>query len=123
VARTIELDRDHVVLRYSGVSAVTRVAREVRLPYRAIVSVSVGLEEVPSALAPRVGLSTAPIGSTRQGQFWWAGKRVFLDFEDPTRTVVLDLKGNRFARVAVQPDTSPDDLAAAIRERATERRP
>jgi hypothetical protein len=123
VARTIDLDRDHVVLRYSGVSAVTRVAREVRLPYTAIVSVSVGLDEVPSALAPRIGLSTAPIGGTRHGQFWWAGKRVFLDLEDPTRAVVLDLKGNRFARVAVQPDTSPEELAAAIRARVSERRP
>jgi hypothetical protein len=123
VARTIDLDRDHVVLRYSGISAVTRVAREVRLPYTAIVSVSVGLDEVPSALAPRIGLSTAPIGGTRQGQFWWAGKRVFLDLEDPTRAVVLDLKGNRFARVAVQPDTSPEELAAAIRARVSERRP
>jgi hypothetical protein len=36
---------------------------------------------------------------------------------------VLDLMGNRFARVAVQPDTSPEDLAAGIRERVSERRP
>jgi hypothetical protein len=47
---------------------------------------------------------------------------VFLDFEDPARAVVLDLKGHRFARVAVQPDTSPEELAEAIRERVSERR-
>jgi hypothetical protein len=123
VARTIELEPDDVVVSYSGVSAPARLTRELRIPYEAIRSVSVGLDEVPSALAFRVGVSTAPFGSTRKGQFWWAGKRVFLDFEDPMRTVVLDLKGNRFARVAVQPDTSPEELAQAIRERVTERRP
>jgi hypothetical protein len=119
VARTIELEPEAVVLSYSGVSAPARLTRELRIPYEAISSVSVGLEEVPSALAFRVGVSTAPLGSTRKGQFWWAGKRVFLDFEDPTRAVVLDLKGNRFARVAVQPDTNPEELAQSIRERVS----
>ena len=117
MARRIELEPDAVALEYSGVSRLMRATGEIQIPYTAITSVSVGLEEVPSALAFRVGLSTAPFGSTRQGQFWWAGKRVFLDFEDPARAVVLDLKGNRFARVAVQPDTSPDELADAIRKR------
>ena len=123
MGRTIELGPDGVVLGYSGFSRLLRATGEVSIPYTAIRSVSVGLDEVPSAVAFRVGLSTAPFGSTRQGQFWWAGKRVFLDFEDPARTVVLDLMGNRFARVAVQPDTSPEDLAAAIRERVSASRP
>ena len=78
---------------------------------------------MPSALAFRVGVSTAPFGSTRQGQFWWAGKRLFLDFEDPARAVVLDLKDNRFARVAFQPDTSPEELAEKLGLRVTADRP
>jgi hypothetical protein len=119
VARTIELEPDAVVLGYSGASALARLKNEVRIPYAAIGSVSVGLDEVPSALAFRIGVSTAPFGSRRKGQFWWAGKRVFLDLEDPARAVVLDLKNHHFARVAVQPDTSPEDLAAAIRERTS----
>jgi hypothetical protein len=123
VARRIELEPNAVVLRYSGLSAPPRFLRELSIPYTAVSSVSVGLEEVPSALAFRVGLSTAPFGSTRMGQFWWGGKRVFLDFEDPARTVVLDLKGHRFARVAVQPDTSPDELAQSIRKRISPARP
>jgi hypothetical protein len=122
VARTIELDRDDLVVEYSGLSAPTRATRGLRIPYSAVRTVSVGFDEVPSALAFRIGLSTAPFGSTRKGQFWWAGRRVFLDFEDPARAVVLDLKGHRFARVAVQPDTSPEELAQAIRERVSERR-
>jgi hypothetical protein len=123
MSRTIELEPDAVVLGYSGVSALTRLTNEVRIPYTAISSVSVGLEEVPSALAFRIGLSTAPFGGTRRGQFWWAGKRVFLDLEDPARAVVLDLQGQRFARVAVEPDTTPDELAEAIRERVSASRP
>jgi hypothetical protein len=117
VARTIELTPEEVVLGYSGLSALVRLTNEVRIPYGAVRSATVGLDEVPGALAFRMGLSTAPFGTTREGQFWWAGKRLFLDYEDPTRAVVLELKGHRFARVAVQPDTSPDELAARIRER------
>ena len=117
MARTIDLTPDEIVLEYSGVSALVRLINEVRIPYGAVRSAIVGLDEVPGALSFRVGLSTAPFGTTREGQFWWAGKRLFLDFEDPARAVVLDLKNHKFARVAVQPDTSPDELAGRIRER------
>jgi hypothetical protein len=123
MARTIELEPEGLRLGYSGVSALTRLTNEILVPYSAIRSASVGLDEVPSALALRVGLSTAPLGGTRQGQFWWAGKRLFLDFEDPARAVVLDLKGHRFARIAVQPDTSPEELAEAIRTKVSASRP
>ena len=111
------------MLGYSGLAAAVRVRGEVRVPYGQIRSVSVGLDEVPSTLAFRVGLSTAPLGATRKGQFWWAGKRVFLDFEDPDRAVVLELKAHPFARIAVQPDTDPEPLAAQIRERISADRP
>jgi hypothetical protein len=123
VARTIDLEDDAVVIRYSGLSAPTRLTREIRIPYEQIRSVSVGLDDVPSAFAFRIGLSTAPFGSTRKGQFWWAGRRLFLDLEDPARTVVLDLKGNKAARVAVQPDTDPEVLAEQIRTRISASRP
>ena len=123
MARTIELEPDTLVLRYSGVSALARLTSEERIPYEQIRSVSVGLDEVPSALAFRVGTSTAPFADTRKGQFWWAGKRLFLDFEDPARAVVLDLKGHRFARVAFQPDTDPEELAGKLRLRISASRP
>ena len=123
MARTIELEPDELVLGYSGVSALARLTNELRIPYEQIRLVSVGLDEVPSALAFRMGLSTAPFGTTRKGQFWWAGKRLFLDFDDPARTVVLDLKGHRFARVAFQTDTSPEELAEKLRLRLSAGRP
>jgi hypothetical protein len=123
MARTIELEPGALVLGYSGVSAPARLTSEERIPYEQIRSVSVGLDEVPSAFAFRVGVSTAPFGTTRKGQFWWAGKRLFLDFEDPARAVVLDLKGHRFARVAFQPDTNPEELAEKLRLRISAARP
>jgi hypothetical protein len=123
MARTIALEPDAVVLGYSGLSALTRLRGEVRVLYEQIRSASVGLEEVPSLLAFRVGLSTAPFGDSRKGQFWWAGKRVFLDFEDPARAVVLELKGHPFARIAVEPDTDPEQLAGQIGERVSADRP
>ena len=111
------------MLGYSGLAAATRLRGEIRVPFEQIRSVAVGLDEVPSTLAFRIGLSTAPFGATRKGQFWWAGKRVFLDFEDPERAVVLELKGHSFARIAVQPDTDAEPLAAQIRERISVGRP
>ena len=123
MGRSIRLEPDAVVLGYSGLAAVTRLRGEVRVPYEQIRSVSVGLDEVPSALAFRVGLSTAPFGAKRKGQFWWAGKRVFLDLEDPERAVVLELKGHPFARIAFQPDTDAESLAAQIRGRISADRP
>jgi len=123
VGRSIRLEPDDVVLGYAGLAAVARARGEVRVPYEQIRSVSVGLDEVPSTLAFRIGLSTAPFGATRKGQFWWAGKRVFLDFDDPGQAVVLELKGHRFPRVAVQPDTAAEPLAALIRERISAGRP
>jgi hypothetical protein len=125
MARRIEDRPDELVVGYSDVSALTRLTGEVRIPYDAIRSVTVGLDEneVPSALSFRLGLSTAPFGRTRQGQFWWAGRRVFLDFRDPDRAVVLELAGHRFARVAFEPETRPETLAEAIRTRVSASRP
>ena len=117
MGRRIELEPDALVVRYSGIAAATRFARGLSIPYEQVRLVSVGLDDVPPALAFRVGLTTAPFGTTRKGHFWRSGRRLFLDFEDPSRAVVLDLEGNKLARVAVEPDTDPEALAGQIRER------
>jgi hypothetical protein len=116
VARRIELTDDELALRYDGLSRAAVLAGEVRIPTSAIRSVSVGFEDLPGALTWRVGMNTAPFGKTRRGTFWSGGRRLFLDVDDPERTVVLDLEGQRFARVALTVD-DPEGFAERVREK------
>lgn len=116
MARTIDLRDDELVIRYDGLAAAAGLTREIRVPYRSIEAVSVGLYELPGPLAFRVGMTTAPFGDTRRGTFWMGRARWFLDLSHRARTVVLDLSGHRYARVALEAD-EPERLADRIRER------
>jgi hypothetical protein len=117
VARRIELTDTRLVAHYSGVDALLRLRRTVAVPYSAIGFVRIGFEDLPGALTIRIGLTTAPLGRTRRGTFWWNGKRLFLDFANPDRAVVLELSGEHDDAIAIEPDTNPNDLAEKIRER------
>jgi hypothetical protein len=118
VARSIDLTPNALAVRYSGADALLRGRRRLIVPHVAIRSVRIGFTDVPAAFALRIGLSTAPLGKSRRGTFWWNGKRMFLDFANPERAVVLELGDEQDALVAIEPDTPPDDLAAALRERS-----
>jgi hypothetical protein len=117
MARTIELDADELVLRYSGLGALLRVTSEVRLPYDSIVAVSVGIDRLPHPFTMRVGLNGWPT-DLRRGQFWIGGRRVFYDVGDRRRAVVLELRDQPYARIVVEPDTDPEQLAEEIRRRS-----
>jgi hypothetical protein len=116
MSRAIDLRDTEVVVRYDGLSAAATVQREVRVPYSTIEQVAVGLFELPGPLTFRVGTSTAPFGDTRRGTFWVGRDRWFLDLAHRARAVVLDLRGHRYARVALEAD-EPERLAERIRER------
>jgi hypothetical protein len=116
VARRIDLLEDGLHVLYTGLSAVAVVARGLTVPYSSIGDVRVGLRDLPGTFAIRLGLNTAPFGHTRRGTFWAGGRRVFLDLDDPERTVVLELEKHRYARVALGVD-DPEALAEQIRDR------
>jgi hypothetical protein len=118
VGRAIGLTQNALAVRYSGLDALVRARKRVVVPYISIRFVGVGFADVPATFAFRVGLTTAPLGTTRRGTFWWNGKRMFLDFADPARAVVLQLANERDDLIAIEPDTSPADLAAVLHDRA-----
>ena len=118
MARRIELAPDALVVRYDGLDRLATLVGGVRVPYGAIRLVRVGLDEVPPWYAFRLGLSTAPFARHRRGRFWAGGRSWFLDLGDPRRAVVIELEGGPYDVVAVEPDTDPEQLAAAIRERS-----
>ena len=116
MARTIDLRDTELVVRYDGLAAAATLQRELRIPYSAIEDVHVGLFELPGPLTFRVGTSTAPFGDTRRGTFWVGRDRWFLDLSHRARAVVLDLRGHRYALIALEAD-EPERLAERIRER------
>jgi hypothetical protein len=117
VARRIELLDDELHVHYDGLSSLAAAKRDIHVPYDAVRDVRIGLEELPGTFAIKLGTNTAPFGETRRGTFWSGGRRMFLDVNDAERTLVLELEGNRFARVALTVD-DPETLAAELRARA-----
>jgi hypothetical protein len=118
VSRSIEQTPDALVVNYTGLYRLLCLRHRVTVPYRSIGSVAVGGIEVPGTFARRTGLSWGFFNNTRRGTFWSGGRRMFLDFADPARAVVLELTGERDDVVAIEPNESPEELAAALRERA-----
>jgi hypothetical protein len=114
MARDIELTDDALVIRYEGLSSAVTVMREVRIPYATIDDVTVGLNDLPGAFAWRLGMSTAPFGTTRRGRFRHEGRSEFLDLQDPEHAVVLDLTRAPFDRVAFD---APEGFSEELRER------
>jgi hypothetical protein len=111
----IEVTDEAVVVRFDATERLLGWKRELRVPLTAIEEVSVGLDDVPHALAWRVGLSV-PLSDRRLGRFWSGGKKLFLDVRDKRLAVVLRLRpGSEFDVVALDAD-DPQALAGRIRK-------
>ena len=120
MSRRIDFEDDALVIRFDGLGALTTLTREVRIPYTAVGSVSIGLTDPPGLLAFKIGLSTPPFGTTQRGRFREHGRWSFLDVDDRERAVVLDLTGHDYRRVVLTVD-DPETLIEKLRERVPER--
>ena len=117
MAPRLELLDDRLRVDYLGLEQLLVLRDKFDVPYDRIERVEVGLERVPSVWTLKAGLSV-PWSDRRAGKFWTGGKRLFLDVKDRRRAVVLHLRdGDPYDVVALQPD-QPEELAAALRERA-----
>src|SRR4029450_10587316 len=104
VSRRIDFEDEALVIRFDGLVAFTTLTREVRIPYTAVGSASIGLTDPPGLLAVKVGLSMPPFGITQRGRFREHGRWSFLDVDDRERAVVLDLTGHQYRRVVLTVD-------------------
>ena len=102
--RRIDLEGDALVVRYSGLAAAAVLTDRIRIPYGSIRAVRVGVTQLPGPFAFRIGVSTAPLGNTRRGRFREGGRWSFWDVDDPERTLVIDLDGERYDRVVLTVD-------------------
>jgi hypothetical protein len=114
VARTVRVDPDAVVVRLTGWTALAALKREVRVPMRAIRSVSTGRY---SATGLRIAGTAIPWTDIRGGRFRHAGLWTFLSFDDRDRVLRLGLDrsvpGAAYDVVAVGVD-DPETVAAEI---------
>ena len=62
MSRRIDFEDEALVVRFEGLAAFTTLTREVRIPYTAVGSVSIGLTDPPGLLAVKIGLSMPPFG-------------------------------------------------------------
>jgi hypothetical protein len=116
VSRRIDFEAEALIVRFTGLAAITTLTRKIRVPYTAIGSMSIGLTDPPGLLALKVGLSTPPFGTTQRGRFREHGRWSFLDVDDRERAVVLDLTGHEYRRVVLTVD-DPQALIEKLGER------
>ena len=120
VSRRIDFEAEALIVRFTGLAAITTLTRKIRVPYTAIGSMSIGLTDPPGLLALKVGLSTPPFGTTQRGRFREHGRWSFLDVDDRERTVVLDLIGHQYRRLVLTVD-DPQTLIEKLGERVRDR--
>jgi len=120
MSRRIDHEDEALVIRFDGLGALTTLTRNVRIPYTAIGSVSIGLHDPPGLLAWKIGLSTPPFGTTQRGRFREHGRWSFFDVDDRERAVVLDLSGHEYRRVVLTVD-DPEAFVEKLRGRRPER--
>jgi hypothetical protein len=114
MARIVHVDPDGVVVRLTGWTALAALKREVRVPMRAIRSISTGRY---GATGFRIAGTAIPWTDIRAGRFRRGGSSTFLSFDDPDRVLTLELDrsvpGAAYDVVAVGVD-DPDTVAAEI---------
>jgi hypothetical protein len=120
MSRRIDFEDEALLIRFDGLAALTTLTRKVRVPYTAIGSASIGLNDPPGLLALKIGLSTPPFGITQRGRFREHGRWSFIDVDDRERAVVLDLTGHEYRRVVLTVD-DPEAFVQKLRERLPDR--
>ena len=116
MSRRIDFEDEALVIRFDGLGALTTLTRELRIPYTAVGSVSIGLTDPPGLLAVKIGLSLPPFGTTQRGRFREHGRWSFLDVDDRERAVVLDLTGHEYRRLVLTVD-DPESFLQKLPDR------
>jgi len=114
MARIVHVNPDGVVVRLTGWTALAALKRELRVPLRAIRSISTGRY---GATGFRVAGTAIPWTDIRAGRFRRGGSWTFLSFDDRDRVLTLELDrsvpGVAYDVVAVGVD-DPGSVAAEI---------
>ncbi len=108
--RTVELGKDSLRLKFTGLRHFETLTAEFDVPYVRMKSVDTGLFQFPPGIMWREGLSV-PFTDIREGHFEFEGKWYFVSFEDREKVVTIyldgfDFKGKSYSVLAFQVDDS-----------------
>ncbi len=111
----IELTRDALIVHVRGMDRLWALKSRLEIPLSHVVGAEVNPE---IAREWRKGIrapGTHVPGVITAGTFHQDGERVFWDVHDPEKTVVIQLRDERYARLVIEVD-DPHATAAAIQE-------
>jgi hypothetical protein len=111
----IELTRDALIVHVRGMDRLWALKSRLEIPLSHVVGAEVNPEV---ARQWRKGIRTPGThvpGVITAGTFHQEGERVFWDVHDPEKTVVIQLRDERYARLVIEVD-DPNAIAAAIRK-------
>jgi len=106
--RRVVLERDRLVLEFSGLKHFETLEARFEVPYEKIVSVTTSAFSFPPGTF-RLGGVSVPFTDIREGHFEFQGSWYFVSFEDREKVVTLYLDGfihggRKYSVVAFQVD-------------------
>src|SRR5215211_4714599 len=115
----VELAEDALVVHVQGMDQLWALKSRLEIPLAHVVGAEVDPEIAREwHKGIRAGGTHVP-GVIMAGTFYQEGELVFWDVHDPEKTLVIQLRDERYARLVIEVD-DPRDTAAAIQGRGGE---
>ncbi len=108
----VELTESALIVHVQGMDRLWTLKSRLEIPLAHVVGAEVDPE---IARGWRKGIrapGTHVPGVITAGTFYQEGERVFWDVHDPEKTVVINLKDERYARLVIEVDDPPATAAA-----------
>src|SRR3712207_6687387 len=108
----VELTEDALIVHVRGMDQLWALKSGLEIPLSHVVGAEVSAQEVQRWWQGlRTGGTHMP-GVITAGTFYQEGERVFWDVHDPQKTVVIQLRDERYARLVIGIEDPPATVAA-----------
>jgi len=115
MAREVQFDDENVILKLSGVNAISALKLNLKMPFETIKSVYVDSFDAPRWMLRMPGTSISAL-NIFEGSFKYANKWYFLSYEKKVSLVIIELDGHeRYDYVIFEID-KPTNIAFEIRK-------
>jgi hypothetical protein len=112
----VELTQDALIVHVQGMDRLWALRSRLEIPLSHVVNVEADPEVAQRWWhGIRSGGTQVP-GVITAGTFHQEGERIFWDVHDPEKTVVIELKDERYSRLVIEVEDPPTTVAT-IRER------
>jgi hypothetical protein len=111
----VELTRDALIVHVLGMDRLWTLKSRLEIPISHVVGAEVDSEVAREWRKGIRAPGTHVPGVITAGTFYQDGERVFWDVHDPQKTVVIQLRDERYARLVIEVD-NPNATAATIQK-------